>query len=475
MESRKRHVVWALLVLVGAGLLTWYVTTTNAQGSPHAVKLGLDLAGGTELTYRADTSAILGDKDDALESLREVIERRVNLFGVAEPLVQVEQSSAVAGTAEDRLIVELPGVTDVAAAVDAIGATPVLEFQILNLSIATSTAAGTTTATSTGVVSSYTPTGLTGRYLESAELQFGTGAAGSVGATPVIVLHFNDEGSALFEQITTDHVGETLSIFLDGVPISEPVIQEPIAGGDATISGQFTPEEARDLVRDLNFGALPVPIDLVSSTGVGPTLGADAYEAGLNASIIGFVVVALFMIVWYRLPGLLASLALVIYILITLALIKFIPVTLTASGIAALILSIGMAVDANVLIFERMKEELRAGKRPHDAVEAGFARAWPAIRDGHFTMIISSIILFWLGTSLVQGFALVFGLGVITSLFTAVSVTRVFLLALLPWETTPTWSRLLDVGLGKRTVAPAAAPADTVTEGAITNEPINPS
>jgi protein-export membrane protein SecD len=455
-----------------AGLLAWFVATTNAVGNPHAVKLGLDLAGGTELTYRADTSAVVGDKEDALASLREVIERRVNLFGVAEPLVQIERSSAIAGTPEDRLLVELPGVTDVAAAVDSIGATPVLEFALRNP--ARPTAAATTTGTSTA----YLPTGLTGRYLESAELQFGTGSAGSVGAAPVIVLHFNDEGGALFERITTENVGETLAIFLDGVPISEPTIQEPITGGDATITGQFTPEEARDLVRDLNFGALPVPIELVSSSAVGPTLGADAYQAGLTASVIGFALVALFMIAWYRLPGLLATLALVIYVIITLALIKAIPVTLTASGIAALILSIGMAVDANVLIFERMKEELRAGKRPHDAVSIGFARAWPAIRDGHFTMIISSIILFWLGTSLVQGFALVFGLGVITSLFTAVSVTRVFLLATLPFESTPVWRRLLEVGFGRRKAAPSLSmtsdPASAVATP-ITRTPPNAS
>lgn len=425
-------------MLIIAGLLGWFVATTNTSGSPYSVKLGLDLAGGTSLTYRADTSAAITDTEGALSSLREVIERRVNLFGVAEPLVQLERSSAVAGEQEDRLIVELPGVTDVAAAVDAIGATPMLEFQLR----------GETGATTT----TYIPTRLTGRYLKSAELQFAnpSGAAGGIGTEPVIVLNFNEEGAALFEEITTENVGETLAIFLDGVPVSEPVIREPISGGIATITGVFTPEEARETVRDLNFGALPVPIELVGSNTVGPTLGADAYAAGLTASIIGFGLVALFMILWYRLPGLVAAIALVIYILITLALIKVIPITLTASGIAALILSIGMAVDANVLIFERMKEELREGKTPQEAAHAGFGRAWPAIRDGHFTMLISSTILFWMGTSLVQGFALVFGLGVITSLFTAITVTRIFLFAILPQEQTPAWRRLLEVGFGKR-------------------------
>ena len=463
MESRTRHIAIAVAVLIMAGLLAWFVYATQAQGSKYNVKLGLDLAGGTELVYRADTSAVTSDKEGALSSLREVIERRINVFGVAEPLVQTERSSAVAGAQEDRLIVELPGVTDVKAAVDAIGATPVLEFKLGKLS-ASPEKVGTTTQLQ--YETNYVDTGLTGRYLESAQLQFSDGTSNQPMNAPIILLNFNDEGADLFEKLTTENVGTVLAIFLDGVPISEPIIQEPISGGQATITGQFTAQEARDVVRDLNFGALPVPIELISSNSVGPTLGGEAYAAGLTASIIGFALVALFMILWYRLPGLIASLALVIYIIINIAVIKAIPVTLTASGIAALILSIGMAVDANVLIFERMKEELRAGKNPREAIAAGFGRAWPAIRDGHFTMIISSIILFWMGTSLVQGFALVFGLGVIISLFTAVSITRVFLLVILPREMTPVWRQLLETGLGHRIKA-----VDTP----VTNQPANPA
>jgi preprotein translocase subunit SecD len=430
-------------ILVVAAFLGWFVLTTNAPESPHAVRLGLDLAGGTELVYRADTSGVTTDKRGALEALRDVIERRVNVFGVAEPLVQLEQSSAVAGAVEERLIVELPGVTDVQAAVDAIGATPLLEFKLMTGAPVT---VGTTTEFSVG----YTDTGLTGRYLKEATLQFGTGQGGAAASEPVVVLQFSEEGAALFEKITAENIGEPLAIFLDGEPISTPVIQEAIAGGTATITGQFTPEEARDLVQNLNFGALPVPIELVSSGTVGPTLGTEAFHAGLVASALGFALVALFMVVWYRFAGLIATVALVIYIIITVAIIKFIPVTLTASGIAALILSIGMAVDANVLIFERMKEELREGKGPREAVRIGFKRAWPAIRDGHFTMLISSTILFWMGTSLVQGFALVFGLGVIASLLTAVTITRVFLLALVPEEPSPLWRALLEAGFGRR-------------------------
>ncbi|KND49947.1 MAG: preprotein translocase subunit SecD [Parcubacteria bacterium C7867-008] len=436
MSFRAGRILFAIVILILSGLLAWFVLSTNGEGNRFKVKLGLDLAGGTELVYRADTSGVTGDTQGALNSLRDVIDRRVNLFGVAEPLVQLEKSSAVAGAQEERLLVELPGVTDVKAAVDALGRTPVLEFK-LRAPIALEIN-GTTTP--------YVPTGLTGRYLKSSELQFSSQSNGGTGNEPIVVLHFNDEGSKLFEKITSEHVGTPLAIFLDGEVISEPIIREAISGGTATISGNFTPVEGRDLVRNLNFGALPVPITLISSDSVGPSLGAEAFHAGLIASVVGFILVSLFMIIWYRLPGLIATAALVIYVLITVALIKFVPITLTASGIAGFILSIGLAVDANVLIFERMKEELRAGKGAQEAAKIGFGRAWPAIRDGHLTMIISAVILFWVGTSLVKGFALVFGFGVITSLFSAVFVSRIFLQAILPEHGGRLWRVLCSSG-----------------------------
>lgn len=437
MSFRAGRIVFAVIILLLAGLLGWFVWSTQAAGSKFPVKLGLDLAGGTELIYRADTSGVTGDKQGALNSLRDVIDRRVNLFGVAEPLVQLERSSAVAGQPEDRLLVELPGVTDVKAAVDAIGKTPVLEFKLKS----------DTPVLVNGTTTNYIPTGLTGRYVKSSQLQFSNGTGGSSAANePIVVLNFDEDGAKLFEKLTSENVGQTLAIFLDGQSISEPVIREAIPGGVATISGHFTPVEARDLVRNLNFGALPVPITLISSDSVGPSLGAQAFHAGLIASVIGFALVSLFMILWYRLPGIIASLALVIYVLITIALIKTIPITLTASGIAGFILSIGLAVDANVLIFERMKEELREGKGAQEAAKIGFGRAWPAIRDGHLTMIISAIILFWVGTSLVKGFALVFGFGVITSLFSAVFVSRIFLQAILPEHGGKLWRFLCSSG-----------------------------
>ncbi|MDD3531257.1 MAG: protein translocase subunit SecD [Candidatus Pacebacteria bacterium] len=434
-----RFRVSAVVALLVGFLLAYFVWSTEANPlSSYRFKLGLDLAGGTELVYKADMSqTATSERSDALGALQGVIERRVNMFGVAEPLVQTEEVSALSGTTEDRLIVDLPGVTDIKAAVTALGATPTLDFRI-----------ATTAATGTSTEATFIPTGLTGRYLASASLQFGSGATAGL-AAPQVLLNFNSEGAKLFEKITSENIGQVLAIFLDGQPISTPVIQEAIPGGQATISGKFTAPEARDLVRNLNFGALPVPIELESSSAVGPTLGAAAINAGVVAGIIGFAIIALFMIAWYRLPGVVATIALAEYLAFMLAIIKVIPVTLTASGIAGLIISVGMAVDANVLIFERTKEELRGGKSPREAVHIGFSRAWPAIRDGHLTMIISGVILFWLGTSIVQGFALVFVLGVLASFVSAVSLSRVYLLAIVPEEGEGAWKFLLSSGFRK--------------------------
>jgi protein-export membrane protein SecD len=432
----SRYRLFAAIALVVGFLLAYFVWATEANPySAYHFKLGLDLAGGTELVYKADMSQTPADEQsDALAALQGVIERRVNLFGVAEPIVQTERASALSGITEDRLIVDLPGVTDIKAAVAALGQTPTLEFEL-----ATTTKVGTTTATT------YIPTGLDGRYLSSAALQFGSGATAGL-AAPAVLLTFNSAGATLFEQITAANVGQVLAIFLDGQPISTPVIQEAIPGGQATITGNFTATQARDLVRNLNFGALPVPIMLENSSAVGPTLGAAAISAGVFAGIVGFIIVALFMIGWYRLPGVIAAVALAEYIAFMLSVIKIIPVTLTASGIAGLIISVGMAVDANVLIFERTKEELAEGKGAREAVHIGFSRAWPAIRDGHLTMIISGVILYWLGTSIVQGFALVFVLGVLASFISAVSLSRVFLLAIVPEHKEGIWSFLMGSG-----------------------------
>lgn len=413
MTTSRITAALILLFAIGVGFFVYHTETT--PDSRYAFSYGLDLVGGTELIYQADLSAISSaDTNATMDALRDVVERRVNLFGVSEPLVQVEQSSPLAGEVEHRIIVELPGVTDVEEAVRRLGQTPVLEFMLVGEQ------AGTTTTT-------FIPTGLTGRQVAHASVDLTSGRG--VVQEPKVSLKFNSDGADLFAKITKEHVGTPLAIFLDGELISSPVIREEIKGGTASISGNFSIEEAQNLVRDLNFGALPAPIELVQTQTVGATLGQSTLEKGVFAGIVGLFGVTLFMVLWYRLPGLFASIALASYVAIMLAIFKLIPVTLTASGIAGFILSIGMAVDANVLIFERIKEELRNGHVLNDAIKSGFSRAWLAIRDGHFTALISAIVLFWVGTSVVQGFALTYGIGIIISMLSAISLTRPFLLA----------------------------------------------
>lgn len=419
----QKRVLAFVILLVGVGV-GYLVYGSQTQGW-RPFKLGLDLSGGTQLIYRADLSAISGnDVTDSMEALRDTIERRVNLFGVSEPIVQTETGGTLAGQKEQRLIVELPGITDTQQAIKLIGQTPVLEFRMLKEGVS----APPEGQPVENVNDLFEPAAITGKDLASAQLQFSQGL-GAVNV-PQVVLNFNAEGAKTFADLTGKNIGRTFGIFLDGVPISEPVIREAIPGGTAVISGQFTAESARDLARNLNYGALPVPIELVSTETVAGTLGSQAVNDGIMAGLWGVGIVMLFMIFWYRLPGLLAALALLLYIVVVLGLFMLIPVTLTAAGIAAFILSIGMAVDANILIFERTKEELDGGKTTRDAIADGFARAWPSIRDSNISSMITAVILFWFGTSLIKGFALVFGLGVLVSMLTAISVSRTFLFAL---------------------------------------------
>lgn len=391
-------------------------------------RLGLDLQGGTHLIYRADTSTLSGgDQNAALESLRDVIERRVNLFGVAEPVVQLEKS-----TEEDRLIVEIAGVFDIAEAIKLIGETPVLIFYKQKAAALESEVKKGEGGKPVVTIPSdpkpqegeqaFEPTLLTGRFLKRADLQFDPTTN-----QPLVTLEFNDEGATLFENLTKENIGKRIAIYLDGVPLSAPVVNEAISGGRAQISGNFTPEEARSLARRLNAGALPVPITLISQQSVGAVLGSEALTKSFQAGLIGFAAVVLFMIAWYRLPGVFAVLALLIYGVIILSLFKLIPVTLTTAGIAGFVLSVGMAVDANILIFERMKEELRKGKSFAGAMEEGFGRAWNSIRDSNISSLITSAILWWFGTSTVKGFALTLSIGIAVSMFSAVIITRTFL------------------------------------------------
>ncbi|MDQ5950630.1 MAG: preprotein translocase subunit SecD [Patescibacteria group bacterium] len=378
-------------------------------------KLGLDLNGGTHLVYEADTTkAQTEDIEGAMEALRDTIETRINAFGIAEPLVQSETSN-VEGRKVYKLVVELPGVTETEKAIELIGATPLLEFKLVRDGVSTTTPEAEVFAT----------TALTGRFLKKSRLEFDP-----TSQSPVVSLEFNDEGKEIFARLTRENKGKILAIFLDGAPISLPVIQTEIADGKAQITGGFTPEEAKILVRNLNFGALPVPISLVGTQTVGASLGAGAVNASLNAGLWSFIFISIFLIVWYRLPGLIAVVALLIYTALNLVAFKLLGVTLTSAGLAGFILSLGMAVDANILIFERMKEEIKKGLDIPHAVKEGFSRAWLSIRDSNSSSIITAVILFYFATSsVIKGFALVFLIGVVISMFTALTVSRTLLKA----------------------------------------------
>lgn len=386
-------------------------------------RFGLDIHGGTHLVYAADVTRVSSaDRTASLEAVRDIIERRINLYGVAEPLVQVEHAGS-----EWRLIVELAGVKDVNAAIQLIGETPFLEFRTTRPDPERDAIlAAQKTGEQLGEDPYFAATPLTGRFLKKASLTFG-----ETTFEPIISLELTDEGGEIFATITKENIGKPVAIFLDGAPISAPIVQEEITGGRAQISGSFTPASAKELVGRLNAGALPVPIKLIGQQLVGASLGEESLARSVHAGVIALIVVAAFMILWYRLPGVVAVAALLLYIGITLAIFKLIPVTMSAAGMAGFILSIGMAVDANILIFERMKEEMRAGRALEEAVREGFGRAWTSIRDSNVSSLITAAILYWFGVSVVRGFALTLGIGIAVSMFSAMSITRTFLLAIM--------------------------------------------
>jgi len=492
--------------------------------------LGLDLQGGTHLVYQADVSQIPGqDQASAVEGVRDVIERRVNAFGVSEPIVQTTKSGD-----SWRMIVELAGVSDVNQAITMIGETPLLEFKEQNPSpqieltdeqkqqltdfnnraktlaedllvqalkpdadfgqlakdnsqdpgsleaggdlglmprgvfvpefekvcfdelkpgeiypklvqsefgyhvIKKEEESGSAddyqarcrhilmrTATESDFASAsdeWLYTGLTGKQLKRAQIEFDPNTQ-----VPQISLEFNDEGAALFAALTRKNIGKPIAIFLDGEPISIPTVQQEIPNGQAVISGQFTITEAKLLAQRLNAGALPVPIELISQQTVGASLGNESMAKSLKAGLIGLVIVSLFMILYYRLPGLSAVVALIFYGLIILAVFKLIPVTLTLAGIAGFILSLGMAVDANILIFERLKEELKQEKPLTIALAESFRRAWPSIFDGNVSTLITCLILMGFTTSVVKGFAVTLSIGILISMFSAMVVNKIIL------------------------------------------------
>jgi preprotein translocase subunit SecD len=429
---------------------------------------GLDLQGGLQVLLQADVPDCATVSNESMDAAKAIVDRRVNGLGVTEPLIQRS------GTC--RIIVQLPGINNPDEAIKTFGGTGLLEFidagdtplaagQVVSTTgvatvfvpgqpaptavaaaptavpTAVPTSAITSTAglTDTGALTSTAAaaptvyrTVMTGKYLTTASVAFA-----STTNQPYISFALTDDGGKIFGDYTTKNVGKYLAITIDKTVISSPVIKSAITGGSGIIEGQFTLDEATNLVVQLKYGALPIPLKVVQSSAIGPTLGRDSVNKSLTAGAIGLVIVVLFMLLYYRLPGLLADLALTIYALIVFAIYKvgipglFPYVTLTLPGIAGFILSVGMAVDANILIFERMKEELRAGRTLMLAVEAGFQRAWPSIRDSNISTLITCAILLWygasFGASIVAGFALTLAIGVLISLFTAVTVTRTFL------------------------------------------------
>lgn len=468
MRKNLGKYVRLALIVVLAALATYIVLPQGGRvnlkpiginfDKDYDLNLGLDLQGGAHLEYQGDLTDIPEDqRREAMESVRSAIERRIFLFGVQEPLVET--------AGNDRIIVELPGITNIDEAMEVIGQTPYLEFREVNETA--TDAPQEAVVDENGQLSlnfdaQWKPTGLSGKELERAMVQFNPQTG-----QPEISLQFNAEGTKLFAEITQRNLGKPVAIFLDGVPLSTPTVQSAITNGEASITGQFTLDEAKDLVSRLNSGALPVPIKPVSQQNVGATLGQDSVNKSVVAGVIGMLLIALFMIIYYRLPGFLSILALGVYTVLSLAIFKvgisitamiliglcFIlavtvkwwfgvlagliyallmllgglnPVTLTLAGIAGFILSIGMAVDANILIFERTKEELRRGKDVASSLHDGFERAWPSIRDSNASSLITVMILYMFGTPSIKSFALALGIGIIVSLFTAITVTRTF-------------------------------------------------
>ncbi len=426
IRSKTRNLyglIAVIIVAVIAGLFAYGKFDFLPSWMKGPFRLGLDLSGGTHLIYEADVSQIpASDISNTMNGLRDVIERRVNLFGVSEPKVETLE---VGGN--HRLVVELAGIKDIKDAIKLIGETPFLEFKEQrpeaesNLIIEKQKANDPAYLYEDPYFISAVPA-LTGKYLKSAQLSFDPTTY-----EPYVSLQFNDEGAQIFKELTTKNIQKVLAIYLDGQPISLPTVQDTISGGKAQITGRFTTDEAKLLVERLNAGALPVPINLVSQQSIGASLGEQSFNLSIKAGIIGLAVVVVFMLVYYRVFGFFASLALLIYTALSLAVFKLIPVTLTLSGIAGFILSIGMAVDANILIFERSKEERRKGLNKFRAIEEGFNRAWPSIRDSNISTIITCLVLYNFTTSIVKGFALTLLIGVVISMFTAITVTRSFL------------------------------------------------
>lgn len=430
---QNRQLVWfaAILILIGVAAFILWPSSTNMLGKPIQIRLGLDLVGGVQALMEADLPEDTAVSGESMRTARTIVENRVNGLGVSEAIVQQ--------AGDRRLVVELPGETDPAKALATIKQTGLLEFvdfsqlspeealalegQRIQTDIVTSSQADESAEQSAD--SRIFPTIMTGADLKTINVV--TTQLGE----PQVAFELSPNGTQIFRDFTTQNVGNVLAIVLDKQVISTPVINQAITDGQGVIQGNFTIETANELAVQLRYGSLPIPLRVATSQTIGPTLGEDSLRKSLIAGLIGVSMVIIYMILYYRLPGVVADMALLVYALFSLAIFKFIPVTLTLPGIAGFVLSIGVAVDANVLIFERMREELRAGKNLHNAIDVGWKRAWPSIRDSNISTLITCAILFWFGSafgaSIVKGFSLTLAIGVGVSMFTAIIVTRTFL------------------------------------------------
>ncbi len=398
MLSSSRNMMLVFIVAVIA--VSSYIIFTKP------ILKGLDIQGGIRLVLEAQPTDKVKEIDrTVMNSAIAVVGNRVNGLGVAEPLIQQK--------GDKQIIVEIPSVRDPQEAIRIVGEMTELKFKEDD---------GIDEKTKK---QKWKDTGLDGRMITDAKTQPNQGGEWAV------VVNFNSEGAKLFGDLTTKYVGKQIAIDLDGKVISAPNVNEPITGGSASISGGFDAKSAQELVIKLKAGQFPVPLKMVENRTVGATLGEKAVDASVFAGILGLGAVIIFMFLNYRLPGLVANIALIIYTLISLAVFKLVPITLTVPGIAGFILSIGMAVDANILIFERTKEELREGRSIFNSLETGFDRAFSSIFDSNMTTLISSAVLFYFGTGLIKGFALTLGIGVVISMFTAITVTRTFLRTLI--------------------------------------------
>lgn len=454
----SRRYVNILLIFVLLAVSIWAsFTSTGIGGFQPKTVLGLDLRGGLQVILEADVTEGVTVTRQELEDAKQILENRANALGVSEVNFQVAGDKSIVG--------EFPGVTDPKSVIDSISQVALLEFvdfgdtdqsSLIGQTVktdegrttdATATAEGTSgaEATPTAEATATAEPGITEKVWHT--IMIGSDLK-EVGVQPVsgsayyeISFVLSDDGAKIFKDFTTANVGKVLGIVLDKKVISAPSIESAIPEGQGVITGKFTREEANNLAVNMRYGSLPIPLKVVQTRLIGPTLGADSLQKSLIAYAIGFVVMMLFMALYYRVPGLMADLSIMTYAVIAFAIFRSIPVTLTLSGIAGFVLSTGSALDANILSFERMKEELRAGRTVAQAIELGWKRAWPSIRDSNIAALITAAILFWFGStfgaSVVKGFALTLALGVLISVFTALFVTRNFLGIVMSWIKDP--------------------------------------